>query len=1083
MLQRISGRDHHKHVQLSASKGQKLLGLAVWYDGGAAAEVDIVFVHGLMGDRHKTWRGTDSKGVKLEPWPKLLLSKDVPKSRIMTFGYDARVINKDSASGRLAAESASEHARELVHALRDYRCETKTMGRHIIFVCHSLGGIAMCFSYRRSTQDYHDVWKSTAGIIFMGTPHRGSKQSRTAMTAASFLGIFMDTNINLLEILNESCGLRDRIDEEFHALQESRKIRTDCFWEALPSKRGGIIVPKESATLGGDRGRAIHADHSNMVKFSSATDEGYKAVRSTLKEMIDVAARATHKSQPELPRRPAATTIGTANKPRAWFISVSRNQFFSGRESELDKLSNCLGLHTSEHGRSHTRAAIWGVGGIGKTQIAMQWVTSIHERNNISVFWVHGGSIDRFVDSYTKIARCCEIPGCDVDDPQLSQHDMLHKVNEWLESEAQRCPWVMVVDNVDDINVLRQTIDLGTSQITIESFLPRPVNGSILFTTRSKETASALADPANLVMVDEMTPQGCVELMRTRSPLNKHEDKDLRELATELGYLPLALIQGTAYLANKEDSVAEYLQRLKQARRLVPEQPPEDEISVLRDEEGRYSAVARTLMVTFEAIESENSLATELLRLAGFYERQEVSRSLFINFAERYELCSIGIFVLGPEWDGWEATGRVTCPTIEEVNEALSLLESYSVLTKDRDEGAVTMHRLVHLVLRNQAKGNRPLAREVAAKAMTTMCYTFPVPNADKWMEIQRLMPHAKAVVSERDMKLDTGLAINSKFRLLTHMTEFLKANHEPIDGLEGIWNDLVKNMEEVIGPYHNRTLQAKLDVVRFFQPGDGDKVKVLVAEIQEKLGDGRLPAKTSLASILFRCGHLEEAASLLDSFIDEAFRSDGSAGNITHTAVWYRARVFASLGQLEEALALIRERLRVQGHEKAEFAVARLTWFAGNLTAAAGNDDEALGLWAIFWHKAKSLWGDDHSITLEHRGDFERAKECIYSGRSVHEDNLEVKHYKEAADKRKSETLGGLPETTSTSVRVTNILNQYSKGQMQLNSLAGHDWRRTWSWTLFPALKQDWATCKLELEAAGFDIGPPLQEAETRTR
>ncbi|KAF4467386.1 Kinesin light chain [Fusarium albosuccineum] len=542
------------------------------------------------------------------------------------------------------------------------------------------------------------------------------------MTAASFLGIFMDTNINLLEILNESCELRDRIDEEFHALQESRKIRTDCFWEALPSKRGGIIVPKESATLGGDRGRAIHADHSNMVKFSSPTDEGYKAVRSTLKEMIDVAARAPHKSQLELPRRSAATTTGTANKPPAWFISISRNQFFSGRESELDKLNSCLGLYTLEHGKSHTRAAIWGVGGVGKTQIAMQWVTSIHERNNISVFWVHGGSIDRFVDSYTKIARCCKVPGCDVDDPQLSQHDILHKVKEWLESEAQRWPWVMVVDNVDDINVFRQTKNVGTSQITIESFLPCPVHGSIVFTTRNKETASVLADPVNLVMVDEMTSRDCVELMRTRSPLDKHVDKDLRELATELGYLPLALIQSTTYLAKKEDSVAEYLQKLKQVRRLVPEQPPEDETSVLRDEEGRYSAVARTLMVTFEAIESENGLAMELLRLAGFYERQEVSRSLFINFAERYELCSIGIFVLGPEWDGWEATGRVTCPTSEEVNEALSLLESYSVLTKGRDEGAVTMHRLVHLVLRNQTKGNRSLAREIAAKAMTTMC-------------------------------------------------------------------------------------------------------------------------------------------------------------------------------------------------------------------------------------------------------------------------------------------------------------------------------------------------------------------------
>lgn len=103
--------------------------------------VSIVFVHGLMGDRHKTWRGTSSNGVKLEPWPKLLLSKDIPRSRILSFGYDARVINKDNSSGRIPAESASEHARELVYTLRDFRSDTRTVGRKIMFICHSLGGI------------------------------------------------------------------------------------------------------------------------------------------------------------------------------------------------------------------------------------------------------------------------------------------------------------------------------------------------------------------------------------------------------------------------------------------------------------------------------------------------------------------------------------------------------------------------------------------------------------------------------------------------------------------------------------------------------------------------------------------------------------------------------------------------------------------------------------------------------------------------------------------------------------------------------------------------------------------------------
>jgi hypothetical protein len=153
--------------------------------------------------------------------------------------------------------------------------------------------------------------------------------------------------------------------------------------------------------------------------------------------------------------------------------------------------------------------------------------------------------------------------------------------------------------------------------------------------------------------------------------------------------------------------------------------------------------------------------------------------------------------------------------------------------------------------------------------------------------------------------------------------------------------------MEEVVGTNHSRTLQAKLDIIRFFQPDSGDKVRELVTEIQEKIGDGDawLSTKTSLASILFDFGYMAEAGSLLDSFIDQAFKSQGSTGDITDAAVWYRASVFGSLGQLDDALALIRERLRVQGQETGDFAVARFIWLVRVVNAASGNGDEILGL------------------------------------------------------------------------------------------------------------------------------------------
>ncbi|SCV52212.1 uncharacterized protein FFFS_10203 [Fusarium fujikuroi] len=876
--------------------------------------------------------------------------------------------------------------------------------------------------------------------------------------------MFMDTNINLLEILNESSELRDRLDEEFQALQEFRRIPTSCFWEALPSKRGGIIVPKESATLDGDRGRAIHADHSSMVKFTSATDEGYKAVRSTIKDMLSIAEKQPAPLTQGLPQRKA----GHADKSSVWFLSPSKNPNFSGRKSELDKLNNCLGVSvTGPTETSHIRAAIWGAGGIGKTQLAAQWVAEMNEKHAQSVFWVHGGSIERFVESYAKIARCCKIPGCDVDNPQLPQSTMLQNLKKWFEDQAQKHSWVMVVDNVDDVKVFGETKDQDTVPVMLRDYLPSCDHGSILFTTRSREIADILADPGKIVMVDEMTTDDCIELMRKKLASAEYDDANLAELAAELEYLPLALIQATAYLSKRKEQIPSYLQRLRHGRSLIVNRHHEAEATVLKDEDGRYSAVARTLIITFDAIQSENTLAMELLKLMSFYERQEIPRSLFICYAHNYELFNTGIFVRGPEWDDWQPTGSILPPTDDQINETLSLLEQYCALTKGRDEGAMTLHRLVHIVLRSQVKRNHDTAREMAAKAMAIMCNTFPVPNADNWTEMQQLMPHAKAVLNEQDMELNGGLAINSKFRLLSHITEFVS-----------------QFLQDENQPH--RSIIASLGGCieqdgRGYRSLSQSEPAGQAGPCSEKIGDDEhwLSTKTNLASILCRSGYMAEAGSFLDSFIDQVFKSKGSANPITNAAVWYRARAFAMLGQLDEALALIRERMRVQGQETADYSVARLVLFAGLLNAASGNDDEALGLWTLYMRQVERFWAQDHLMVVDHKEQLRRAKESFYSGRPIYESNYEALRHRESADKRKGSSKDTRPDNTSTSTRITSILSQYSKGQAQHDTLISHDWRCAWSWTYFPALKQDWALCKRELEADGFDIGPPLENTE----
>jgi triacylglycerol esterase/lipase EstA (alpha/beta hydrolase family) len=92
--------------------------------------ISLVLIHGLDGNRIRTWTHQQSKVF----WPKDLLPKKQPQTRVMTFGYSADIYQNNSIAG------IRDIARALLARLIDER-EDLDEARPIVFLAHSLGGL------------------------------------------------------------------------------------------------------------------------------------------------------------------------------------------------------------------------------------------------------------------------------------------------------------------------------------------------------------------------------------------------------------------------------------------------------------------------------------------------------------------------------------------------------------------------------------------------------------------------------------------------------------------------------------------------------------------------------------------------------------------------------------------------------------------------------------------------------------------------------------------------------------------------------------------------------------------------------
>ncbi|OAQ75600.1 ankyrin repeats (3 copies) domain-containing protein [Purpureocillium lilacinum] len=228
---------------------------------------DIVAIHGLGGHPVKTWRCPEDDHV----WLRDSLPRRVPTARIMTFGYDSTVLFGGSRS------TANDFALDLATRLRLERRDHLEKQRPLIFVCHSLGGVVFKeFLIHLSLQldDGRDLLQSVFGVVFLGTPHRGSRRATPAKLLSKIINV---------------------------ATLGSGALRIVSFYEQKPIGPNLVVEPF-SAILGLPNERAIpvNADHKKLAKLSPINKQRYKPVWTAIKELVEESSETLDKANERL---------------------------------------------------------------------------------------------------------------------------------------------------------------------------------------------------------------------------------------------------------------------------------------------------------------------------------------------------------------------------------------------------------------------------------------------------------------------------------------------------------------------------------------------------------------------------------------------------------------------------------------------------------------------------------------------------------------------------------------------------------------------------------------------------------------
>ena len=405
------------------------------------------------------------------------------------------------------------------------------------------------------------------------------------------------------------------------------------------------------------------------------------------------------------PDFPASALHSVKNEPRfpgtlppVWNLP-RRNPNFTGRVQVLEDIRDSL---NKEHNTALTQKALYGLGGIGKTQIAMEYAWQQSSSYEL-VWWLRAEAPSSLIADYIALAMELELPEKSESDQEL----IVQAMRKWLDKHQG---WLLIFDNAKDAKSIRD-------------YLPESSGGHVLITSRNQDWR-AVGKPLS---INVWNRNEAIAFLQKRTGQSDENVAD--KLAQDLGDLPLALEQAAAYIETRTKTYAEYLDLFNSRRKELweREEPPP----------GYFYTIATTWSLAFDEIKSI-PMAKELLSLCSMAAPDTIPKSLLETALEHYEQ---------------DAEARVIIDSFT-VDDAVAALRSYSLITPDTEK--VSTHRLVQAVVRDRmSKDELARYRDAMIEALSVRFPDKAYNNPSCWTECASLLPHAQALLDDTEDDLD----------------------------------------------------------------------------------------------------------------------------------------------------------------------------------------------------------------------------------------------------------------------------------------------------------------------------------------